>query len=392
MTKNRIKVLRIVTRLNVGGPARHAIILTENLNAPQNQKFRSYLAIGKIEDNEADMSYLYRKKSVHPITIPELYRGIHLWKDAVAFLKLFLIIRRIKPDIVHTHMSKVGTLGRVAAKFAGTPKIVHTYHGHIFSGYFGAISTKFFILINKVLNFFTTKIITISQAVKDEICNKYKIANPAKTEIIHLGIETRDYLNLDQCKGLLRRDLKAGEDDVLIAFVARLIPIKNCEMLLEVARKIVEKYKKVKFLIVGDGECKPEVEAYLEKFGLRDKILLLGWRDTLTEIYSDIDIAVLTSLNEGTPVSLIEAMLAGKPAVATNVGGVKDVITDNATGFLVPLNDVENFISKLSKLIENKALRVKMGQAAKKDILSRYDSKTLTQNMSDFYLKLVQKD
>lgn len=373
--------------MNVGGPARHVAILTKYL---QDEQMKSYLVIGTTDCREGDMSYLIRQMNVHPLVFPELQRDVSLWKDFIAFLKLYGLIRRLRPDIVHTHTSKAGFLGRLAAKLAGTPKIVHTYHGHTFSGYFNVWLSSFYRIVERAMALLTDRIVMISETLRNEIAATFRICPQSKTEVIPLGIDIRPYLELASLKDSLRKRLLLDEKYTVISFVGRLTAIKNCEMALTVAEQICFKYPDVRFLIVGDGELKQALQARAVQLGLKQRVLFLGWQQNLPEIYAATDIVILTSINEGTPVSILEAMAAGKPVVSTAVGGVPDIVIQGETGFIVPPRDVVAFVKQLSLLIDDPALRLQMGQNAQGMAVAQFDSMHLVSRIRQMYFRLMR--
>jgi len=379
-----IKVLRIITRLNIGGPAIHAILLSSGLN---NDGYKDILITGKESGSEGNMQYLAAANGVKPIMIPELGRELSLVNDFKTFLRLFEIIRKEKPDIVHTHMAKAGSLGRIAALFCGTPIKIHTFHGHIFDGYFSPVKAKVFLWIERFLALFTDRVIAVSESVKEEIVDKLKVAENKKCVVVPLGLDLKNFLECEKEKGSFRRELGLQDDVLLIGIVGRLVPIKNHEMFLNVAKQILGKNlsAKVMFVIVGDGERREDLKDYAKKLGLEGSLIFTGWRQSLSSVYSDLDIVALTSLNEGTPVSIIEAMASGKPVIATDVGGVKDLIVDGENGFLAKSNDVKDFTDRLTKLIADKEQRSRFGKRGREIVREKYVKERLVRDIKRLY-------
>lgn len=385
MIQKKLKIIRIIARLNVGGPAIHTILLTETLNDDQ---FESVLIAGQVEKDEKDMIYLARRKGVNPIMIPELGRQIHPLRDLIALWKIYKIIRYQRPDIVHTHTAKAGTLGRIAAILAGVPVRIHTFHGNIFQGYFNRIYVMAFLFIEKILAYFTTYIVAISERQKEEICQRYRIAKPDKVKVIPLGLELEELFLIDSHNGRLRDELKIAGDATVVGIVGRLVPVKNHRMFLEVAKSLSTRLGddfKVKYLIIGDGQERPALEEYTRDARLNGDVVFCGWREDLGNVYSDLDIVCLTSFNEGTPVSLIEASAAGRPVVATNVGGVADVVIDGVNGYLVPLGDVESFSKSLARLIEDAQKRCEFGLKGREIVQKRFSKQRLINDIKNLY-------
>lgn len=385
MTQKKLKILRIVARLNVGGPAVHTILLTEALN---NDRFESILVAGQVEKTEKDMIYLARQKGINPIIIPELGRRINPIKDLIALWKIFNIISREKPDIVHTHTAKAGVLGRVAAFFAGVPVRIHTFHGNIFSSYFNRFNVMLFIFIEKMLAFITTYIVVVSEEQKKEICQHYRIARFDKVRVISLGLELEKLLSIESHNGSLRRELNISDHATVVGIIGRLVPIKNHKMFLEAVKHLTillgNKFN-LKYLIIGDGEERAALEEHTKKLGLDGDVIFCGWQEGIENIYSDLDIVALTSLNEGTPVALIEALAAGRPVVATNVGGVADVVEDGVNGYLVASGDVEGFLQCLAKLIEDSQKRYEFGFKGREMVRSRFSKGRLIEDIKNLY-------
>jgi glycosyltransferase involved in cell wall biosynthesis len=387
----KIKVLRIIARLNIGGPAIHTILLTEELDK---NRFETVLVCGTPEASEGDMLYLAEEKGVRPIIVPELGRSLNIRSDFIAFWKLFCLIKKEKPDIIHTHTAKAGTLGRLAGmlfKFtcvlqpvSCNLKLVHTFHGHVLHSYFGRIKSVLFIRIERFLAVFTDKIIAVSENLRRELI-KLKIAGPDKIVTVSLGLELERYLKIEN-NGLVNREY------ISIGIIGRLVPVKNHKMFLDAIKRLKDILgfdQRVKFLIVGDGHLRPELESYAERLGVRQDGAFSGWVKDLQKVYADLDIVALTSLNEGTPVALIEAQAAARPCVATAVGGVRDVIEDGRSGLLVAPGDTKKFTEALIKLLNNPALRRTMGTYGRERVRSRFNKTRLFRDIEHLYEDLL---
>lgn len=401
----KIKVLRIIARLNIGGPAIHTILLTEGLDK---SRFDSVLITGRTEEREGDMIYLAKEKDVHPIVIPELRQSLNICDDIIAFWKLFCLIRREKPDIIHTHTAKAGALGRLAGllykltrflsiesfrKLLGIAfsnngglfpiselKLIHTFHGHVLHSYFGRIKSVFFIWIEKFLAKFTHRIIAISESVRKELID-LKITSPEKIVTIPLGLELEKYLNI-------RKNSPKNKAYRSVGIIGRLVPIKNHRMFLDAAKRLVYTSnigQRIKFFVVGDGPLRHELENYAQRLGIKQDVIFTGWIKDLEKIYSELDIVALTSLNEGTPVALLEAQAASCPCVATKAGGINDVIEDGKNGFLVPSQDTVSFVEALIKLLNNPQLMKTIGTYGRTKVKDRFSKKRLVKNIEALY-------
>lgn len=326
-----IKVLRVISRLNIGGPAIHVSILTKGLDP---RLFRQKLVIGQISDHEGDMEHILNRRQQEIIHIRHLQREISPLKDIRAFFSILNLLNKEKPEIVHTHLSKAGALVRPAIfilkLIAGRNiKTVHTFHGHVFEGYFGRWKSRLYILIERFLAKMTDVVIVLSSKQKDELVNKYRIASKEKVRIIPLGLNLTLFENIEKKeKNGFGENCLFNEGDILIAIVGRLVPIKNHFMFLDAAKIVLNQIRgdNIKFLIIGGGELQKDLEAYSRKLGIESKIFFCGWVNDMAAVYQYIDILILTSRNEGTPVSVIEAMASGVPVIATAVGGVPDLI------------------------------------------------------------------
>ena len=348
------------------------------------QAWQTVLVSGEVGSGEGDMGYLAREKGIEPVIVPELGRELSFWDDWKAFWKIYGIICREKPDIVHTHTAKAGALGRVAGilyrcrvKGEGC-KLVHTFHGHVFQGYFGWVKSWVFLWAEKILALFTDKIVTVSEALKKELVEKYRIAPEEKVQVVELGFELGELLDLP---------VKETSEAVNIGVVGRLVPIKNHKMLFNACRAGLN--LPYKLIVTGDGEMREELEQYAKELGIKDMVEFRGWVKDLREIYSGLDIVALTSLNEGTPVSIIEAIAAARPVVTTDVGGVRDVVEDGRNGYLVGSGDEEKFTERLVDLIKDPDKRKRFGQYGREAIRNRFSKDRLIIEMEGLYKNLL---
>ncbi len=378
-----LKVLRIITRLNIGGPSVHTILLSEGLSK---EGFKTYLVVGNEGDNEGSLRNEALKRNINLIFIPELQRGISVIMDIVAFFKLIKIIRKIRPDIIHTHMAKAGMIGRLCAWLCGVDIIIHTFHGHVLHSYFGKIKTLFFIFIERLLSLISTRIITLTENQKDEIL-KFGIGNKDKVVVIPLGLSLEKFYNMPEKRGLLRKELGIS-DKPLVGTIARLVPIKDIGTFLEAARIVKEEIKDCTFVIAGDGELREELEKKVINLGIQKGVFFLGFRDDLDIIYADLDCFVLSSLNEGLPVAIIEAQASGIPVVATDVGGVS-ILVSPEVGILVPPRNANSLAKGIMNILLNKDMAKSMGEAARESS-KKYTSKRLIGDIEGLYKNLAK--
>ncbi|MFA6356740.1 MAG: glycosyltransferase family 4 protein [Candidatus Omnitrophota bacterium] len=384
MRDGSIGVVRIIARLNVGGPAIHTILLTKELN---DGRFRSVLVSGSVEGGDKEMDYLADEKGVKPVIVPEMARRINPLKDLTAFFKILRIIMREKPDIVHTHTAKAGGLGRAAAVLAGVPVRIHTFHGHIFDSYFSRSQATAIILIERFLALFSKYIIVVSEAQKEEIVNKYKIAGEGKVRVVPLGLELDRFSSIAARGGKLRGEMGIGDGCILVGIVGRLVPVKNHRMFLDACKKLFDMSGglDIKCVIIGGGEEKEGLERYANELGIRGRVVFAGWKKDMADVYADLDIVALTSLNEGTPVALIEALASCRPVVSTDVGGVRDVVDDGVNGYLVPSGDSSAFAERLFELCSDPGKRVAFGANGRAKVTGAYSKERLVRDMRSLY-------
>ena len=377
--------MRIIARLNVGGPAIHVSLLTAGL---QDAAFSSTLVAGQIGQAEGDMAYLAHEMGIRPTIIPELGREISPLDDVRALAALVRLMRQTQPHVVHTHTAKAGFLGRVAAYLSGVPVIVHTYHGHVFYGYFGRLKTSIFIIMERLTALLSDAILTISDRLQSDLL-AFHIAPSDRIRVVPLGLNLSPLVDLDTARGVLRSELGCAADVLLVTIVGRLVPIKNHELFLAAAQQVLVEMPGVRFVIVGDGERRAELEEFTRQLGLADAVHFIGWRRDLPTIYADTNVLALTSRNEGTPVSILEAMAAGVPVVATAVGGVSDVLKNGELGILVPPDDPTAMAAAILATLQAKGYPHL--SAAREWVLKQYDSTRLIADLRQLYLELLAR-
>jgi glycosyltransferase involved in cell wall biosynthesis len=378
-----ITILRAITRLNIGGPAIHAILLTEALD--DGVAFASTLVTGTTAHHEGDMLDLATAHGVTPTLMQALGREINPLDDLVALAQMVRLVRRVQPDVVHTHMAKAGTVGRLAARICGVPVVIHTYHGHVFHGYFSPTKTRVFLTIERALGLLSNRIITVGDGQRDEIAS-YGVAPREKLLPIRLGLELRPFLDAERARGELRAELGVAPETPLVGIVGRLVPIKAHELFFEAARRIHQRLPEAQFLVVGDGERRAQLVALVERLGLTEHVRFLGWRRDLRRVYADLDLVVLSSRNEGSPVVLIEALAAARPVVATAVGGVPEVVVDGETGLTVPSQDPDALAEASLRLLREPDLGARLGAAGRRHVYPRYDSSRLVDDVRRLYV------
>jgi glycosyltransferase involved in cell wall biosynthesis len=378
--------MRIIARLNIGGPAIHVSLATAGL---QDAAFSSILVTGQVGQAEGDMAYLAHELGLEPVIVPELGREISLLDDFKSLAALIRLMRRVRPHIVHTHTAKAGFLGRLAAFLSGVPVIVHTYHGHVFHSYFSPLKTRIFIVLEQLTALVTDAILTISGILKRDLLALH-IAPAEKIYIIPLGLNLSPLSRAGTGCGTFRSELGYSADTPLVVIVGRLVPVKNHDLFLVAAQQVALAMPAVRFVVVGDGERRTELEALTSQLGLADVVCFTGWRRDLPIIYADTSVLVLTSHNEGTPVSILEAMAAGVPVVATAVGGVPDVLMDGRLGTLVPPDDPDAVARAI--LTALRAGEHPHIAEARDWVLRQYDSARLIADLRRLYVELLAKN
>lgn len=379
-----IRVMNLIARLNVGGPAVAVTHLTEKLGAPD---YESMLVCGTIEPGEGDMTYYALERGIQPIMIPELGRSLNPIRDIRTLWKVYKLIKQTKPDVVHTHAAKAGFVGRVAAWMANVPVIVHTFHGHVFKGYFSPTKTKFFIVLERITARMADTIITLSDGLRRELAEEYHITRKGRITVLPLGLDLTSLAKVPRKLGVFRQTYSLPTTAPVIGIVGRITPIKNHALFLKAAVLVRAKLPDARFVIVGDGETRGEIEALVDQLNLRDAVTFTGWQKDVGQVYSDLDMLVISSVNEGTPVTVIEALAAGCPVVATAVGGVPDLLDHGKLGKLVDDQTPEALGAAIVETLANPP----DGHEAQSLMVDRYGIERLAKDLDGLYRGILAK-
>lgn len=386
MPDKPVKVFNIIARLNIGGAAVVVTLLTEKLSLPH-YPYQSTLVSGLIEGEEGDMTYYAREHGVEPITLPEMGRSLHPVRDLVTIWKLYQLLRQHQPDVVHTHTAKAGFVGRWAAKLAGVPVIVHTFHGHTFHGYFGPNKTRFFITLEQITSRITDTIIALTQGLRRDLADQYHVTRKEHITVLPLGLDLEPFAQTQRKSGVFRQRWNIPQDAPLIGIVGRFVPVKNHALFLQAAALICQQIPDAHFVLVGDGELHDEIQAQIDELGLRDAVTLTGWQKEVTDAYADMDVFVITSVNEGTPVTVIEALATGCPVVTTAVGGLPDLLDGGRLGKLVPTEDAEAVAAGVIDTLNNPPDT----SVAQHAMIDRYGIDRLVSDLDSLYRGLLAR-
>jgi glycosyltransferase involved in cell wall biosynthesis len=382
------RVLNIINRFNLGGPTFNAAYLTKYLSPD----YETLLIGGKHTSTEESSDHILNDLKIDFLKIEEMSREVSLINDYRAYKKIKQIIKEFKPDIVHTHASKAGLLGRLAANKMGVRIIVHTFHGHVFHSYFGSIKTNIYKKLEQYLAKKTNTIVAISDKQKKELSDVYKIAKPEKFEIIKLGFDLSKFQeDLENKRKGFREKYKIKNNETVVSIVGRLVPIKNHKLFIDSINQLKLKNNcKIKALIVGGGELFDELNDYTQEIGLTNEdIIFTSWIKETDLVYAGSDIIALTSLNEGTPVSLIEAQSSGKPVISTNVGGVKDITFENSA--IIVNQNTDELANAFVKMIENYDIYKKNAEINKSEINENFSYNRLINDYRKLYSKLINE-
>ena len=381
-----LKIVRIIARLNVGGPARQACLLHERLRP----EFETVLVTGHPDKGEEDMSYLLSSEEGVE-WVDSMSRPVRIFSDLRSLVAIYRILRREKPDVVHTHTAKAGALGRVAAVMARVPVRIHTFHGHVFAGYFGRFKTWIYLTIERTLARFTTRIVTVSEGQAAELAEEYRVAPRSTIQVIRNGFEWQE---TSRPREEVRAELNLKRDQMAVLWMGRMVPIKGLELLADVVRAAA-KDNQLMFVIAGDG---PERNQFEQRVAGCGNARMTGWQRDVAPLLKACDAVLLTSVNEGTPTALIEAMLASRPFIATDAGGSAELAVELTPGVGGTQQGANGFIAEqradaivecLRRLARDPALRGAMGERGREHALKNWGGGRLVNEIKQLYYELA---
>jgi len=382
--QQKTKVLHIITQLELGGAQKHVLSVLARLD---NERYNKYLATssGGILLEEAQ-----KIPQLNLLLLPFFRRRIAPAEDLLTILQLIRYIKRNKIEIVHTHSSKAGILGRWAARFAKTQVIIHTVHGWSFHDYLNPAVKIFYILLERITSGFTNRLIAVSQKDIQAGLNN-RIGKESKYSLIRYGLDQNEFCDARVDSWYKKEDLGLDNDSLVIGMVACFKPQKNPLDFIKAARIILQSQPKARFILVGDGALRPRIEKAIKENDLEKKIFLLGWRNDVNRILPLFDVVVLTSLWEGLPIVFLEAMACAKPIVAYNVGGVAEIIKERANGFLVKAGEVKALSLKVTRLLKDPSLRQRMGWKGKTFISDKmFSVDFMVQRIEEIYRRTLK--
>jgi glycosyltransferase involved in cell wall biosynthesis len=376
--KSRIRVLRIIARMNIGGPA---VQITGLMQGLESSKFQQRLVTGYCEKDEADYLDSFAKE-IEVERISGFGKSLNFIEDLKVLIKIIIIIREFRPHVIHTHTTKAGVIGRVASLLSGiTSYRVHTYHGHLLNGYFSNYKIKLLIFIERFLAYFTHKIVSVGNQVKQDLLN-VEIGNENKYVIIPPGMNSPN----PKSREVALSELNLSSEKIYCLFLGRVTKIKRPDRLIRVVEIIKSRGVEIQFLIAGSGDLLDSAKKEVVRNNL--PVTFLGWRNDIDTLFGLSDMLLLTSDNEGTPLSVVQAQMAGVPVVATNVGSTSEVMLNGVSGFLTSL-DPNEIADQLELLAKNKFLRSSMGESGMKYTSYKFSYERLVLDHSKLYLELV---
>ncbi|HCB63508.1 MAG TPA: hypothetical protein DHV29_05440 [Bacteroidales bacterium] len=392
----KIRVLRILNRFNLGGPTYNASQLTKHLEPD----FETLLIGGPNELNEHDSLHIPHSLGIEPVIIESMRRSMNFVLDRAAYRDVKKIIADFRPHIVHTHASKAGAVGRSAAYKMKVPIIVHTYHGHVFEAYFSSLISSFYKTIERNLARKTDAIVALSVRQQADLVSRFRICNKDQVHVIANGFDLTKFQEEKAIKrSLFRKKYQLQDDEFAIGIIGRMVPVKNHTMFVDVVDRVSQLHRgKVRYFVVGDGETNLEVRHRFNQKNIATNdntdpdtmVHFTSWQKNVDEIMSGLDLLVLTSLNEGTPVCLIEAQASNCPVVSTDVGGIRDIVIDGKTALLSPSQNVETMSRNIVKLITDKILYESMSSQGWEFVGERFQYQRMVEDMKALYYNLIE--
>lgn len=381
MRRDRIKICRIQSRICIGGPVQQTFALSRLMDR---SRYETVLIGGRAERGEEDLVGAARGLGIRTIPLCELRRSVRPIDDSLALRKLTRILRRERPDIVHTHTAKAGALGRIAARACGVPVIVHTYHGNVLNGYFSRPVNALFRAAERMLAGRTDRLIALSDGQKRELCEQHRIASPDKISVIPPGLDLEKYLRLTDWKGSLRKELEVDRGAPLVGWVGRMVAVKDPMLFLDVCARIHRVRSDAHFVLVGDGPYRRRIEVRAQVLRIQDRVHLIGYRRRMETVYADLDLLVGTSINEGTPIAMIEAMVAGLPVVTVAVGGIGEILHDYSLAWVTHERSASAVCALILQALESPQPRMDGGA-----VVARFGADRLVRDTTNLYEALL---
>jgi glycosyltransferase involved in cell wall biosynthesis len=384
-----IRILRVIGRLNVGGPALHVAYLSAGL---AKRGYETTLVAGSVARGEDSMTFVAESLGVPVVRLGEMRRDISPLRDSVALARLVRLIRETRPHILHTHMAKAGAVGRLAALASGSarpPVVLHTFHGHVLRHYFDPARTTAFRMLERWLARSTTALVAVSPQVRDELV-ELGVAPQKRFAVVRLGIDLAERIGADDLRVEQRRLLGIAPDRFVVGWIGRMTEVKRTDRVLLAFRQLRDTGVAACLCLVGDGPDRPAIERRAHELGIMRDTLFLGFQQDVAPFYAVFDALLLPSVSEGTPVSAIEALAAGRPVVATRVGGVPDVVRDGQDGLLVEPEAIDDLSDGLARLARDPALRERLGSAGRERVVRRYGVERLVDEMDLLYRSLLE--
>ncbi|MDQ3085977.1 MAG: glycosyltransferase [Actinomycetota bacterium] len=388
MPPEPIRVLRVIARLNMGGPAIHVANLAAGL---ETRGYHTTLVAGSLARGEDSMAFLAERLGVTVVSVAELQREVSVLHDARSVLRVAELIRDERPHVLHTHTAKAGAIARAAALLAvgaRPPVVLHTFHGHVLKGYFDAGRTAFFRQVERTLARASDVLVAVSPEVRDELV-ELGVAPLEKFVVIRLGIPLEERLGDPTADSDYRRLYGIPKDAFVVGWVGRMTGIKDTGAVVDIVRAVRERGVNAVLCMVGDGPDREGLEQLAHKLGIARYCYFVGYQSDVAGYYRLFDAFLLPSVNEGTPVSAIESLASGTPVVANRVGGVPDVVRDGVDGFLVEPGDVDAAAARLAELAADPALRSRLGESGRARVLERYSVERLVDDVDRLYRSLL---
>ena len=381
----KIRVLNVITRLEPGGAPLALLDAIRRLSA---DCFDVVLATGQPDDPALDLRNTAHTRGIKLIPVPSMRRDVHLVRDLLAFCSLVRIIRSGRYHIVHTHTSKAGLLGRLAARICGAPAVIHSPHGTVLEGYFDPLTTRFFAALERLAAPWADRIVCLTDMEIGQYL-RARIGRRKQYTRIHNGIDITAFSGSGSVRGPLRRDLGLAQDHTVCITVGRLVPVKGHADLLHAFSRAASAHSELRLLIAGDGPLGQELEDLAAQLEISDLVRFLAWRDDVPDLLDASDIFVLPSHNEGLGLVIVEAMAKRLPVVATSVGGVPEVVVQGRTGLLVPARSPDEFADAVSLLASDPGRRIRMGEAGRSRAVEQFSIHRTVRQTELLYLELT---